>query len=131
MAGVAGDPYRLHDDALVAAHRAHGGGLADHRVAGLGPAQFDDGLGTVHGALLIGGGEDDQWCAQLFGPVDARRLDGEGEEGLHVRGPQAIQTLVLFGQLEGVKVPVALVIGDGVGVTGQHQAAGTLAQGGD
>ncbi len=131
VAGGAAHPDGLHEDALVQADGLHARGLADDGVAAQAALRIDQRLGADHGAFLVGGGEDDDGVFQLAGPVAARRLDGQGQEALHVRGAQAVEAIVGLGHGEGIVLPAAFVVGHGIGVAGQYQAVGAAPQGGD
>ncbi len=110
-------------------HRRQPGRLADHRVAPEGPAGLRERDGPAHGGLLVGRGQQHQRAREGAVQQPPRRLQGEGEEALHVRGPEAVQAPAVLGQPERVVAPAALVIGDGVGVSGQDQPAGPPAEG--
>ena len=131
MPGLPFEFQALHHDALVHAHRLKARRLANHRVTGLGSAGLGQRPGTVHGAFLVGGGQDDQWLLQRLIHKRFRRFDGQRKEAFHVTGAQAVPAVVLLGQGEGVALPALVVKRHGVGVAGQHQATRTTAQGGD
>jgi hypothetical protein len=86
------------------------------------------GAGAGHGAFLVAGGEDQQRLAQGLVQQRQQRLDGDGEEALHVAAAQAIPAAIALVQAQRVAFPQRLVVGHGVGVPGQHQAAGAAAQ---
>jgi hypothetical protein len=128
MAAAAGEAHRLAHHALVHAHRAQAGGLADDGVAAQRSAGLHQRAGAVHGRFLVGGGEDDQRLFQVRGGQPARGLDGDPQERLHVGGAEAIETTAVLAQLERVVLPQRGIEGYGIGVTGQHQPARTAAQ---
>jgi hypothetical protein len=81
-----------------------------------------------HGAFFVASGEDQQRLLERLIQQGPHRLDDQGEETLHVATAQADPAAVDFGQLQGVGLPQRAVIGHGVAVPGQYQAARATAE---
>ena len=112
-------------------HRHQPGGLADDRGPRPGPARGGQGAGAVHGAFLISGGQQNQRLLQGRVAELCRRRQCEWEETLHVGAAEAVQTVVAEIEAEGIGLPAALVEGNRVGMSRQHQPARTGAPGRD
>jgi hypothetical protein len=78
---------------------------------------------AVHRALFVRGGQHHHWRAQRIGRDALHGFDRERQERLHVRAAQAVQLAVARTELKGIALPERRVVGHGIGVASQDQAA--------
>ncbi len=131
VAGLADQTHRLVHHSLVQSDRAQGGGLPDDGIAPQGAAGLDQGPGAAHGGFLVRRGQEGQGLLQILSLQPACGLHGQGEEGLHVAGAQAVEPAAVLGDGEGVPRPAAGVVGDRIRMARQDQTPWPRAQGGD
>jgi hypothetical protein len=125
MAFAAGDGDLEGGDALVAVHGLHVGGLAHnhHRRRRQLAADDVDHEGRAQAADLFVVREG-QVHRLLRGLGEFRRRgQGQGQEGLHVAGPAAVEAAVVLGQGPGIGGPGLAIDRNHVGVARQHDAA--------
>ena len=129
LAGVgfaAGDRDAIVGDALVAVHRHHVGGLADHHEGGFRQLAIDDfdQVGRTQAAdLLVVGKSQVHRSPRIGGDKVGHGSQRQGQEPLHVAGSAAIEPPIALDDGERVRGPGLAVHGHHVGVAGEHRAA--------
>ena len=125
MAFVALDPADVGALALVRGDHPHLGRLADDADEGLDRQIGEVPDQSVHAdatdLLVMGEGEIDR-CLQAAGQHLGHIAQGDGDEGLHVRGAATIQQPLPFDHRPGVALPFLAVHRHHVGMAGEHDA---------
>ena len=132
--GVAGVPgaalqvYRLHHHAFMHVYRPQAGGFTDNRMTRPWQSAFNQCLCASHGGFFVCRGENNEWLFHIPGAQLATCFYCQCQEGLHVGCSQAVKTLIGLCQGKRVVLPFTFIIGNGVGMTRQHQSTAATAQ---